>query len=67
MEENKKDKVKQYQHEYYLKTREKRREKIKCDLCERTVCFEYLDKHKKKMICERNREKPDNPQNTNLA
>ncbi len=60
MEENKQDKVKQYQHEYYMKTRMKRREKVKCDLCKRTVCNEYLEKHKRKMICERNRGKAEN-------
>jgi len=61
MDEDRKEKNKRYQHEYYLKTREKRREKTKCDLCERTVCNEYLYKHKKKLICERNRAKADNP------
>ena len=53
MEELKENKIKEYQRQYYLKTREKRRNKIKCDSCERMVCSEYLHKHKLKLICQR--------------
>lgn len=36
---------KQYNKAYYLKTKEKRREKVKCD-CGAIICSEYLAKHK---------------------
>ena len=51
MDETNANTIKQYQREYYLKTREKRRNKVKCDECNRVVCSEYLMKHKKKLIC----------------
>lgn len=53
----KKEKQKVYNHQYYLKNRENRRNKIKCDLCNRQVCAEYLYKHKEKSICVRHRPK----------
>lgn len=53
MSDEKKQKTKDYQHEYYVKTRDKRREKVQCDNCSRQVCSEYLEKHKTKLICER--------------
>ena len=41
----------QYQHAYYLKTREARRKKVICDVCGRTISSEYLPKHRHKNIC----------------
>mgnify|MGYP005993461641 FL=1 len=49
--EERKMKDKEYNHKYYLKTREKRRSKVKCDVCGRYVCSEYMYKHKQKRIC----------------
>ena len=51
MEETKANTIKQYQRQYFLKTREKRRNKVKCEKCERVVCSEYLLKHQNKLIC----------------
>ena len=47
------EKIKQYQREYYLKTREKRKQKRICEICGRQVSAEYLQKHKKRSICEK--------------
>lgn len=47
----KKDKEKQYNKQYYSKTREKRRNKEKCTFCGRMVCSEYLLKHTYRDIC----------------
>lgn len=43
--------LKEYNHKYYLEHREKRRNKVVCDVCGRSVCQEYLSKHKTKLIC----------------
>jgi hypothetical protein len=40
-----KDKQREYNKEYYEKTREKRRAKIECE-CGASVCREYLGKHR---------------------
>lgn len=50
------EKQKDYNRNYYLKTREQRREKIKCDACGRQICKEYFKKHQFKGICLRNRQ-----------
>ncbi len=53
--EQRRQKEKDYNHQYYLKNREKRRNKIECPLCGRKVCSEYLYKHKEKSICQKRR------------
>ena len=58
--ESTENKTKQYQHDYYLKTRENRRMKVQCDICARSVCSEYMFKHKQKNICARNAKKKIN-------
>lgn len=59
MDDSNQNKTKDYQRAYYLKTREKRRNKIKCENCDRLVCSEYLHKHKTKLICKKHKEKQD--------
>ena len=54
------EKLKTYNKNYYLKTRDKRREKITCENCERQVCKEYSKKHLKKHICLKAGEKNSN-------
>ena len=44
---------KEYNRNYYLKKRDERRKKVICDKCGRTVCSEYLEKHKEKRICKK--------------
>ncbi len=51
--EGKSERNKEYQREYYLKTRDRRRSKVECALCGRLVCSEYAEKHTKKAICEK--------------
>ena len=56
-EQNKKQKEKEYQHAYYMKTRDERRKKIECPVCKRMVCNEYFPKHQNKLICKKYAEK----------
>ena len=45
----------EYNKQYYLKNKERTMEKLKkkvqCDVCGRTVSFQFLPKHKQKPIC----------------
>ena len=54
------EKLKVYNRNYYLKTRDTRREKIKCEFCQRQVCKEYYKKHLKKSICQKAQSGGDN-------
>jgi len=45
--------AKEYQHKYYLKHRDERRQKVSCPECKREVCKEYLMKHQSKPICQK--------------
>lgn len=43
--------TKEYNKKYYQAHKDKRLTKVKCSRCGRSVCAEYLKKHKTKNIC----------------
>jgi len=36
---------------YYEKTKEKRKMKVKCDVCNRMIASDYLKKHQARSVC----------------